>query len=79
MTYITVDCFDPFRVISVAVAAVKTSVPWNVCIFAVCNQSSSCQLAQMTVTALQIFLPTLVVLLNVVRIIQNEDKGTQKL
>ena len=33
------------RVISVVVVAVKTSLPWNVCIFAVCNQSSSCQLA----------------------------------
>ena len=43
------------RVISVAVAAVRTSLPWNVCTFAVCSQSLSCQLPQMTVTALLVF------------------------
>ena len=46
-------------VTSVAVAAVNTSLPWNVCILAVCNQSLSRQLAQMTVTTLQIFLSLL--------------------
>ena len=45
-----------YRVISVAVAAVRTSLPWNVCIFAVCNRSLCSQLAQMTVTAFLKFL-----------------------